>query len=293
MSIDAVAVLRIANLPPPPTSVGTNHLVEHRGEATLLHTFNRFEAADPDEHALALRRLLDAALDAHDDPRGILFYPDVCEPKGASYDAIVRELASAGKWVPKVDADYVPVRYRGTPRQPHDVLVGELIGVIGRDAALQLDMLAQVNKALLVTAPDRLDAAEAYRQQVDAVTRAMEVEFARRYETSLQVQVEAIVVAQNRSPISLVDLDVTNDVNELLANYDRDAPASGHEALTAEMIKVMGRDDALKQNLMAWDGRIAVLSICCSAHAPRNGPHDDAAQARGHRADERLGHRLA
>ena len=54
MGIDAVAVLRIANLPPPQTAFGPLP-VEHRGDATLLSTLIRFEAVDPDEHALYLR----------------------------------------------------------------------------------------------------------------------------------------------------------------------------------------------------------------------------------------------
>src|SRR6188474_379904 len=108
MGIDAVALLRISGLGAPRTPLGTEHYVEHRGDATLLHTMNRFEGAAPDEHALALRELLGAALDAHDDPRGILFFPDVCEPKGADYEAIASAVARAGVWAPKVGADHVP-----------------------------------------------------------------------------------------------------------------------------------------------------------------------------------------
>ena len=109
-------------------------------------------------------------------------------------------------WAPKVAADYVPARYRGTLRQPHDELVGELIAVVGRDAALELDMRAQVNKALLVSAPDRLDAVETYRSTRDAVISAMGTEFTARYEASLQSQVDAMLAAQMRPPISLEGL---------------------------------------------------------------------------------------
>jgi hypothetical protein len=38
----------------------------------------------------------------HDDPRGVLFFPDVCEPSGRTYDAVVAEIASAGVWIPAV-----------------------------------------------------------------------------------------------------------------------------------------------------------------------------------------------
>jgi hypothetical protein len=89
MSIDAVAVLRIADLAEPVTSFGTTYPVEHRGDASLVSLFRRFDRADLDEHALALRSLLGPALDAHADPRGILFFPDLIDPQGTSYDAIV------------------------------------------------------------------------------------------------------------------------------------------------------------------------------------------------------------
>lgn len=252
MGIDAVALLRIANLPAPATPYG-NHPVEHRGDATLLHTLNRFDAADPDEHALTLCRLLGDALDAHDDPRGILIFADVCEPKGGSYDATVGELSARGDgaWAPKVDANYVPVRYRGTPRQPHDVLVGELIGAIGRDAALQLDMMAHVNKVMLVGTPNRRDAVEGYRVQLKAVAEAKGAEFASRYDASLQAEVDAAIAAQSRPPISL-DMDVTDAVNEMIA------PAAPEQGLLDEMIRVMGPDAASKQALMALDARIAL-----------------------------------
>jgi hypothetical protein len=41
-----------------------------------------------------------ALADVHDDPRGVLAFPDVCEPKARSYDAIVAEIGSAGVWLP-------------------------------------------------------------------------------------------------------------------------------------------------------------------------------------------------
>jgi hypothetical protein len=131
--IDAVAVLRIANLPAPQTDVGP-HPVEHRGDATLINLMARFDGGDPDEHALALRKLVGPALDAHDDPRGILLFRDVKYPRATTYGAIVSELSVSGSgvWAPKVEADYIPVRFKGRPRQPHDALVGELIAASSR-----------------------------------------------------------------------------------------------------------------------------------------------------------------
>lgn len=263
MGIDAVAVLRIANLVPPATEFGT-HGVEHRGDASLIATYNRFDAADPDEHALNLRRLLGSALDAHDDPRGILFFGDVGYPNGMTYEAIVSELTSAGGggvWAPRVEIDYVPVRYRGAPRQPHDALVGELIAVMGRDAAVTLDMIAQVNKAVAMSAPDRPDAVAAYRDQLDAVTRAMGSEFAASYETSLQAQVDELFASQNRPPIVLESIIEPSEPDP-------------HDALVAEMIRVMGHEAAARQELMAWDTGIA------AARSP-----DDPAAVSRHRTE--------
>jgi len=239
MGIDAVAVLRIANLPPPQTKFGP-HPVEHRGDATLIDLMVRFDSGDPDEHALALRRLVGSALDAHDDPRGILFFRDVKYPRAMTYDPIVSELLLTGRgvWAPKVEADYIPMRYRGRPRQPHDALVGELISVMGRDAALHLDMLAQVNKALCMTQPERIAAAETYRGQLDAVIHAMGANFAQRYESSLQVQADAIIAAQSRSPI-LVEAP-SEVANGRIPDSSTDAPENTHEALVGEMAKVMG-----------------------------------------------------
>src|SRR5689334_16015608 len=108
MGIDAVALLRIARLPAPKTSFGAEYLVQHRGDASLLHTFVGFEGTALDEHALNVRRILGDALDAHDDPRGLLIFPDVAEPRGRSYDAIVAELG--GPFTPVVGLDHVADR---------------------------------------------------------------------------------------------------------------------------------------------------------------------------------------
>jgi len=252
MSIDAVAVLRIPNLPPPLTSVGP-HPVEHRGDATLIDLMVRFDSADPDEHSLSLRRLVGPALDSHTDPRGILFFRDVKYPKAMAYDAIVSELsADGGVWAPKVEADYVPVRYRGSPRQPHDVLVGEMIAVLGRDRALELDMLSQVNKLMLVSSPDRRDAMQEYRTKLDTMTNSMGADFAQRYEASLEALIEAMRRAQETIPVRL---DWWNDPASKVPAAYTEAPPNSHEALVGEMIKVMGRE-AVQLDMAASISRI-------------------------------------
>jgi hypothetical protein len=49
--------------------------------------------------------------DAHDDPRGILLFPDVVWPNGDSYATLIEELSEGGMWVPKVDLDHIPHRF--------------------------------------------------------------------------------------------------------------------------------------------------------------------------------------
>lgn len=264
MSIDAVAVLRIASLVPARTPFGTTRLVEHRGDATLFHMFDGFDAFDPDEHALGLRRRLGAALDHHDDERGILFFPDICEPKGTSYAAIVREVSSAGVWTPKVDDDYLPVRWRGRPRYPLDALVGELIAVVGRDAAWKLEFDVLSKRFDLAGAPDLPAARATFRASLDALARVMGGEFAASWEASLEGQLEARRAAQR---------ELAGAPDETLPGEERDtAPASGHDALLQEMSDVMGRDAATKRNIIAWAGRIAVLSAPADPRPPPGTP---------------------
>ncbi len=196
MGIDAVALLRIPNLPAPKTDFGAEHFVQHRGDATLLHTFARFEGAAPDEHALALRRLLGTALDAHDDPRGILFFPDAGEPDGEDYETIVRQVGDGGVWAPKVEADHVPARYTSAAPDSHEGLVARMIAVMGRDAATQLDLLAQVHLQLIELTEGRADAVAGYREQMDQLTRAMGAEVAGVYEKSLREKIAREQAAQ-------------------------------------------------------------------------------------------------
>jgi hypothetical protein len=194
MGVDTVALLHIGNLPAPRTLYG-ELLVEHRGDASLLHTFNRFRAAQPDEHSLVLRRVLGASLDAHDDPRGILFFPDVCEPQGNSYEAIAAEASNAGVWAPKVGADHVPARYTGAPSSSHEAIVARLIEVMGRDEATVLDMTAGVNLLLIQQTNGRADAMHGYRESIARVTAALGEGGARLYEKSLRSKLDRELAA--------------------------------------------------------------------------------------------------
>mgnify|MGYP007051654439 CR=1 FL=1 len=69
--------------------------------AVLVHTFQPFEVFEqsPSEAREWLAQFGDALPDVHDDPRGLLFFPDSIEPEGSSYDAVVTEIGDAGVWI--------------------------------------------------------------------------------------------------------------------------------------------------------------------------------------------------
>jgi hypothetical protein len=75
---------------------------------------------------------------------------------------------------------------------------------MGRDAALELDMIAQVNKMMLVNALERGDVADLYRQKLDAIASRLGAEFAARYDASLQLMAEAARADAARPPLDLL-----------------------------------------------------------------------------------------
>jgi hypothetical protein len=99
VSIDVIALLRV---PSPPA----HRVIRKLDDGWLLH-FGRWYDAD-DEIAFQIRSALGETLDAHDDPRGILVFPDVASPSAHTYDGIVRELGDDARWVPRVSADFLP-----------------------------------------------------------------------------------------------------------------------------------------------------------------------------------------
>ena len=192
MGIDAVALLRIPNLVVPLDSFGLSRFVEQRADAALLNTMIRFEGTAADQHALYLRQTLGDALDAHDDPRGVFFFPDVCEPRGQSYDAIVRELASVGVWAPLVTADHIPSQYTSARPGSHESLVLQLMHALGRDAASQLDLLARVHARLMSEAHSTAaaDASDEFERAMTQTKAALGREFAAEYRASVQREAE-------------------------------------------------------------------------------------------------------
>ncbi len=76
----------------------------------LLHTFQPFAlfAGNPLLAQAWLVQLGDVLAEAHDDPRGVLFFPDTIEPEAQTYAAVVAEVGEEGIFIdaaaPDVDA---------------------------------------------------------------------------------------------------------------------------------------------------------------------------------------------
>lgn len=211
MSIDAVAVLRIARLPPPETPFGTRHPVEHRGDATLINLMQRWTGTPPDELAWSLRRLVGAPLDAHDDPRGVLLFAEVADPRAAGYAGMVAavEAGDAHVWTPLVGDDHIPLRYRTSPPDSRDGLTGALIRALGRDPALDLAMAAELAAFGAAFHADDADAKARLRAALAPIAAAIGPDAAERFRTRL---FESVAGSQARQqPITLDWLPIQLD----------------------------------------------------------------------------------
>lgn len=73
--------------------------------AFLVHTFQPFAVfqGDPDEGRVWLEAFAEVLDGAHDDPRGVFFFPDEPAIEADTYDEIVAEVEAArrGLWIPK------------------------------------------------------------------------------------------------------------------------------------------------------------------------------------------------
>jgi hypothetical protein len=94
MSIQAIALLKLDACEPNPES---GMRVEALEDAVLVHTGLPF-SSDPEELAARLRAALGAALEEHDDPRGIFVLPDVAKPMARSYVDVLDEVGEGGAW---------------------------------------------------------------------------------------------------------------------------------------------------------------------------------------------------
>lgn len=139
MPIEALALLRLKTL-------STTARVDRLDDAVIVHTGQSF-AIEPEQLVEALEALIgESSLAQHDDPRGVLFVPDVAAPKARSYDAVVDEVGEGGVWAaPALDS------FGATPH------FGALLG----------NMLAQLPPSLLSAASS---AAQGDRGALDAVS---------------------------------------------------------------------------------------------------------------------------
>jgi hypothetical protein len=136
MTIDAVALLRGANLPLP-----SRLHVQKLKDATLVHTGVGF-GGDLEMLAYGVRTSVGDALDVHDDPRGIFVLPDVAEPKADSYDGVIAEIGEAGEWVRKIAAGEVPATLEGAPAGSFEAMMGQAM------KALAGTNLADIQRAI-------------------------------------------------------------------------------------------------------------------------------------------------
>jgi hypothetical protein len=149
MGIDAVALLRVR-----PRETLRERLVAARGApptlaplddgSVLWSTHVRFGTASRDQ--LALRAMLthlcgDDPAPIHDDPRGVLFFPDVAEPRARSYDGVVAEVEGAGVWIPAA-----PLSPEELERFEADFMA-EVNRLLADPGALQAEMTARLQRA--------------------------------------------------------------------------------------------------------------------------------------------------
>jgi hypothetical protein len=67
----------------------------------LVHTFQPFDVfiANPNEARAWLKQFGPVLPEVHDDPRGLLFFPDDNEPESTTYDTVVKEVGDDGVWI--------------------------------------------------------------------------------------------------------------------------------------------------------------------------------------------------
>jgi hypothetical protein len=93
MSIEMVAALRVP-FDEVPASARARALIDG-----VLAYVGRFGASE-EQLALSMRMVVGDALDAHDDPRGVLIFPVVDElPRHPTYDGVIAEIGASGLWI--------------------------------------------------------------------------------------------------------------------------------------------------------------------------------------------------
>ncbi|MDB4976016.1 MAG: hypothetical protein JWN48_4357 [Myxococcaceae bacterium] len=153
MAIQALALLHTVTLQ---TDGATR--VDRLDDAVLVHTGAEF-AAEPEDLAEALIARVGAeALADHDDPRGILFIPDVAAPQARTYEAVVAEVGEGGVWAelesadePGQDADFGALLGNVFAQLPPSLLAAASSAASGDRGSL--DQVAAQVQALLGSSP--------------------------------------------------------------------------------------------------------------------------------------------
>jgi hypothetical protein len=96
----------------------------------LLFTFQPYEqfAATPAYGKLWLAQFGEVMSEVHDDPRGVLFFPDTVEPEAQAYAAVVAEVGDQGVFVPPTSADEAAAAIAGIDPELLQALAAQLLG---------------------------------------------------------------------------------------------------------------------------------------------------------------------
>lgn len=168
MSIDALALLKGHDLPLP-----SGLLLRTLDDGVLVYTHQRF-GGDLEELGTTLRHLLGAALDTHDDPRGVFIIPDVADPKAQSYDGVIEEIGEAGEWAPLVSADHVPASLVDVPDGSFANMMGQMMGALGGNTLADLmQAVTTGDTTALAAMQDKLVEAMGGQEQLEAFGKQM------------------------------------------------------------------------------------------------------------------------
>ena len=101
MSIDAVALLHVPAARARKVVPDGARVTALGPDACGVSLFQKHLGLEvrPAQTAAILQSVVGAALALHDDPRGILLYPEVADPSPATYDTLVDALEDAGFWI--------------------------------------------------------------------------------------------------------------------------------------------------------------------------------------------------
>lgn len=96
----------------------------------LLFTFQPYAqfVATPAYGKLWLAQLGEAMSEVHDDPRGVLFFPDTVEPEAQAYAAVVAEVGEKGVFVQPTSADEAAAAIAGIDPELLQALAAQLLG---------------------------------------------------------------------------------------------------------------------------------------------------------------------